>query len=179
MNALGTDTYVMDKSVAFRNWFNKTLKDMKISLNNQLKYYTIKFNDAHAVQLPTSVCIYIIYSIVAPHIVTTRVSKVTTKQRVVAFSNQSTYTPYCSELHSRAVIVKCRAIGIPQPTVDIFGNNTAGNLNITEVYRVIDEVQIRLRSIPFGDVVMLTCQASNVMMKTDIKISLHYSCTYV
>ena len=95
--------------------------------------------------------------------------------RLIVLSDQNSSTEYCSELQRRNISVACRAIGIPEPQVDIFVNG-----NIVEPFnRRENEVVIRLPPISFGEVVMFECQASTITTTSDITVNLSYTCTYV
>ena len=108
-----------------------------------------------------------------------KTDNVSPELRVVILPDHSTYTPYCAELQRRPVIITCKGVGIPELIVNIYGNNTFGNLSITEIYQVPDEIHIRIDPTSFRDVVMLHCQGSTTMMKVDIMVNLTYSCMYM
>ena len=66
----------------------------------------------------------------------------------------------------------CRAVGIPEPQVNILVNGTIVELfNETE-----NEVVIRLAPISFEEVVMFECQASTMTTTTSLAVNLSYTC---
>ena len=95
--------------------------------------------------------------------------------RLIVLSDQISSTEYCSELQSKNISVACRAVGIPEPHVDIFVN---GNI-IDPFDQTENEVVIRLAPILFGEVVMFECQASTMTTTTNIIVNLSYTCKYV
>ena len=95
--------------------------------------------------------------------------------RLIVLSDQNSSTEYCSELQSNNISVACRAVGVPEPRVDIFVNG-----NIIEPFQQREnEVVIRLAPISFGEVVMFECQASTMTTTTNITVNLSYTCKYV
>ena len=97
--------------------------------------------------------------------------------RLIMLPNQNSSTDYCSELQSKNVSVACRAVGIPEPQVNILVNG-----NIVEPFQQREnEVVIRLVPISYGEVVMFECQASTMTTTSIITVNLSYTCkcTYV
>ena len=106
---------------------------------------------------------------------TTSVIENSSGTRLLMLQNQSSSTDYCSELQRRNVSVTCRAVGIPEPQVDILVNGTIVEpFNGTE-----NEVVIRLAPTIFGEIVMFECQASTMTTTTSLAVNLSYTCTYV
>ena len=92
--------------------------------------------------------------------------------RLIVLSDQNSSTEYCSELQSKNISVACRAVGIPEPQVNIFVNG-----NIVEPFNQTEnEVVIRLVPISYGEVVMFECQASTMITTSNITVNLSYTC---
>ena len=92
--------------------------------------------------------------------------------RLIVLSDQNSSTEHCSELQSKSISVACRAVGIPEPQVNILMNG-----NIIEPFNGTEnEVVIRLAPISFGEVVMFECQASTMTTTTSIAVNLSYTC---
>ena len=95
--------------------------------------------------------------------------------RLIVLSDQNLSTEYCSELQSKTISIACRAVGIPEPQVNILVNG-----NIIEPFQQTEnEVVIRLAPISFGEVVMFECQASTMTTTTSVAVNLSYTCKYV
>ena len=86
--------------------------------------------------------------------------------------DQNSSTDYCSELQSRNISVACRAVGIPEPQVDILVNG----IIVEPFNRTGNEVVIRLAPISYGEAVMFECQASTMKATANIKVNLSYTC---
>ncbi len=92
--------------------------------------------------------------------------------RLIVLSDQNSSTEYCSELQGRNISVACRAVGIPEPQVDILVNG-----NIVEPFQQREnEVVIRIAPISFGEVAMFECQASTMTNTTKIILNVTYTC---
>ena len=92
--------------------------------------------------------------------------------RLIVLSDQNSPTEYCSEQRSKNISIACRAVGIPEPQVNILVNG-----NITEPFQQREnEVVIRLSPISFGEEVMFECQASTMTAKTNITVNLSHTC---
>ena len=103
---------------------------------------------------------------------TTSLTQSSDDTRLIIVSDQNSSTEYCSELQSKDISVACRAVGIPEPQVDIFVNG-----NIIEPFnRTENEVAIRLAPILYGEVVMFECLASTMTTNASIRINLTYTC---
>ena len=95
--------------------------------------------------------------------------------RLIVLSSQNSSTEYCSELQSKIISIACRAVGIPEPQVNILVNG-----NIIEPFQQREnEVVIRLAPISFEEVVMFECQASTMTTTTSLAVNLSYTCKYV
>lgn len=92
-------------------------------------------------------------------------------------NNQTTYSPYCSELVNRDILVSCRATGNPEPTIDIYIENYNGSqYQFTEVYQGNGELVVSLLPIRYGENVMIHCNASNIVSFVSISVNLTYTC---
>ena len=99
--------------------------------------------------------------------------------RLIDLSDQNSSTEFCSELQRRIISVACRAVGIPEPQVDIFVNgDIIEPFNRTE-FEVENEVVIRLAPISFEEVVMFECRASTMTTTTSLAVNLSYTCMSV
>ncbi|XP_065910963.1 uncharacterized protein [Dysidea avara] len=97
--------------------------------------------------------------------------------RFVVFSNDDTYTPFCSELQNRSLTVTCRVMGDPQPTIEIYGENELGNrLRFHGFFQIADERAIGLDPLKYGEFLKLHCQASNIVTSLTFSITLMYTC---
>ena len=86
--------------------------------------------------------------------------------------DQNSSTDYCSELQSKDISVACRAVGIPEPQVDILVNG----IIVEPFNQTGNEVVIRLAPISYGEVVTFECQASTMTTTTNIEVNLSYTC---
>ena len=127
-------------------------------------------------QIAYSVYVCMLSSTVSPIFVrsTDPIIESNNDNRLIVLSNQN-LSEYCSELQSRNISVVCRAVGIPEPQVNILMNGTIVEpFNGTE-----NEVVIRLVPISFGELVMFECQASTMTNTTSLAVNLSYTCKYV
>ena len=99
--------------------------------------------------------------------------------RYIMLPNQSTYFPYCSELLHREVLLSCRAIGDPEPTIDIYEVTFTGSLRrFHEPYRRNGEVVASLFPIQYGEDILIYCNASNIVSFVNVSINLTYTCKW-
>ena len=99
--------------------------------------------------------------------------------RHIMLPNQSTYSPYCSELLSRDVLVSCRAEGNPEPTIDIYHITILGTpRRFHEFYRGNGELVVSLLTIQYGEDILILCNASNIASFVYISINLTYTCKW-
>ena len=103
---------------------------------------------------------------------TTSVIESSNGTRLIVLPDQNSSTDYCSELQSKDISVACRAVGIPEPHVDILVNS----IIVEPFNRTGNEVVIRLAPISYGEVVMFECQASTMTTTANIKVNLSYTC---
>ena len=97
--------------------------------------------------------------------------------RFIVFSDDETYSPFCSELQNRSLTVTCRVMGNPQPTIEIHGENKYGNrLNFHSAFQGADEIAIGLYPLQYGESLTLHCQASNIVTSLTFSIGLTYTC---
>ena len=97
--------------------------------------------------------------------------------RHVVLPNQSTYSPYCSELLTSDVIVGCRAIGDPEPTIDIYREHDDGSQQrFYELYRGNGELVVSHSPIRYGQSIVFHCNASNIASFVSISVNLTYTC---
>ena len=101
--------------------------------------------------------------------------------RLVVLTNQSTYSPYCSELVvTREVFVSCRAIGDPEPMIDIYREHNDGSQQrYRELYRGNGELVVNHSPIRYGQSVLFHCNASNIASFVNISVNLTYTCKYL
>jgi len=93
---------------------------------------------------------------------------------LVVLPDWNSNTKYCPELQNRDISVTCRAVGIPEPQIDIFVNG-----NISEPFQQSEsENEVVIRSVPisYGEVVMFECQASTIENTSTITVNLKYTC---
>ena len=99
--------------------------------------------------------------------------------RYIMLPNQSTYFPYCSELVYREVLLSCRAIGDPEPMIDIYEKTSTGSRRqFHEAYRANGELVAGLLPIRYGENILIYCTASNIASFVSIHISLTYTCKW-
>ena len=95
--------------------------------------------------------------------------------RIVLLSDMNLSTEYCSDLQGRNISVACRAVGIPEPQVDVLVDG-----NVTEpVEQASNQVVIRLSPIPYGEAVIFECQASTDTTTLNITVNFTYTCKLV
>ena len=95
--------------------------------------------------------------------------------RIILLSDLNSITKYCSDLQSNNISVACRAVGIPEPQVDVLVNG-----NVTEPFeQASSEVVIRLSPIPYGEAVIFECQASTDTTTLNITVNFTYTCKLV
>ena len=100
--------------------------------------------------------------------------------RHVVLPNEGTYSPYCSELLTRGVFVSCRAIGDPEPTIDIYREHDDGSpQRFHELYRNNGELVISHTPIRYGESIVFHCNASNIASFVSISVNLTYTCKYI
>ena len=98
-----------------------------------------------------------------------------TNTRIVLLSDLNSSTEYCSDLQGKDIFVACRAIGIPEPHIDVLVNG-----NATEPFgQASSEVVIRLSPIPYGEVVIFECQTSTDTTVLNITVNFTYTCKLV
>ena len=99
--------------------------------------------------------------------------------RHIVLPNQSTYSPYCSELLTSDVIVGCRAIGDPEPTIDIYREHDDGSQQrFYELYRGNGELVVSHSPIRYGQSIVFHCNASNIASFVSISINWTYTCKW-
>lgn len=92
-------------------------------------------------------------------------------------TNQTTYSPYCSELINREILLSCRAKGDPEPTIDIYIENDNGSqYQLTEEYQRNGELVVSLLPMRYGDNAMIHCNISNIASFVSISVNLTYTC---
>ena len=95
--------------------------------------------------------------------------------RIILLSDLNSITKYCSDLQSNNISVACRAVGIPEPQIDVLVNG-----NVTEPFeQASSEVVIRLSPIPYGEAVIFECQASTDTTTLNITVNFTYTCKLV
>ena len=95
--------------------------------------------------------------------------------RIILLSDLNLSTEYCSDLQSNNISVACRAVGIPQPQIDVLVNG-----NVTEPFeQASNQVVIRLSPIPYGEAVIFECQASTDTTTLNITVNFTYTCKLV
>ena len=100
---------------------------------------------------------------------------ISTDTRIIFLSDLNSPTEYCSDLQSQDISVACRAVGIPEPQINVLVNG-----NITEPFeQASSEVVIRLPTIPYEEVVIFECQASTNTTTLSIIVNLTYTCKLV
>ena len=94
---------------------------------------------------------------------------------IILLSDLNLSTEYCSDLQGRDISVACRAVGIPEPQIDVLVNG-----NVTEPFeQASSEVAIRLSPIPYGEAVIFECQASTDTSTLNITVNFTYTCKLV
>ena len=92
--------------------------------------------------------------------------------RLIVLPEWNSSSGHCSELQDRDISVACRAVGIPEPQVNILVNG-----NISEPFvQTGNEVVIRSVPISYGEIVMFNCQASTMTETSNIIVNLTYTC---
>ena len=95
--------------------------------------------------------------------------------RLIVLPEWNSSSGHCSELQDRDISVACRAVGIPEPQVNILVNG-----NISEPFvQTGNEVVIRFAPIYNGEVVMFDCQASTMTSTSNIIVDLTYTCKHI
>ena len=98
-----------------------------------------------------------------------------TNTRIILLSDLSSSTEYCSDLQGKDISVVCRAVGIPEPHIDVLVNG-----NVTEPFgQASSEVVIRLSPIPYGEAVIFECQASTDTTMLNVTVNFTYTCKLV
>ena len=106
---------------------------------------------------------------------TNRIIKNSTNTRIILLSDLNSSTEHCSDLQGKDISVACRAVGIPEPQIDVLVNG-----NVTEPFgQASSEVVIRLSPIPYGEGVIFECQASTDTTTLNITINFTYTCKLV
>ena len=96
-----------------------------------------------------------------------------TNARIVLLSDLNSSTEYCSDLQGKDISVACRAVGIPEPQIDVLVNG-----NVTEPFeQASSEVVIRLSPIPYGEAVIFECQASTDTTTLNITSTVNFTYT--
>ena len=97
---------------------------------------------------------------------------ISTETRIIFLSDLNSSTEYCSDLQNKDISVACRAVGIPEPQVNVLVNG-----NITEPFeQASSEVVIRLPPVPYGETVIFECQASTNTTTLNVTVNLTYTC---
>ena len=98
--------------------------------------------------------------------------------RHVMLTNRNTYSPYCSELVGREVLVGCRAIGDPVPTIDLYREHGDNGVQqrFHEVHRGNGELVVSITPIKYGENAVFHCNATNIASFVSISIDLTYTC---
>ena len=124
--------------------------------------------------------IIILKTIAVPvFVTTTQLRRRDDLYRYIMLPNQSTYFPYCSELAYREVLLSCRAIGDPEPTIDIYEVTFTGSpRRFHEVYRRNGELVASLFPIQYGEDILIYCNASNIASFVNVSINLTYTCKW-
>ena len=95
--------------------------------------------------------------------------------RMIFLYDLNSTTEYCSDLQSQNISVACRAVGIPEPQVNVLVNG-----NIAEPFvQASNEVVIRLPPVPYGETIVFECQASTNTTTLNISVNLTYTCKLV
>ena len=95
--------------------------------------------------------------------------------RIIFLSDLNSSNEYCSDLQNKDISVACRAVGIPEPQVNVLVNGS-----ITEPFeQASSEIVIRLPTIPYEEVVIFECQASTNTTTLNIIVNLTYTCKLV
>ena len=95
--------------------------------------------------------------------------------RIVVLSDLNSSTEYCSDLQGKDISVACRAVGIPEPQINVLVNGY-----VTEPFeQASSEVVIRLSPIPYGEAVIFQCQASTDTATLNITVNFTYTCKLV
>ena len=124
-------------------------------------------------------CTYNFKTIAVPVFVTTTYLLEDDAFRYIMLPNQNTYSPYCSELLTRDVLVSCRAIGDPEPTIDIYREHDDGNQQrFYELYRNNGELVVSHSPIRYGENIVFHCNATNIASFVNITINLTYTCKW-
>ena len=93
--------------------------------------------------------------------------------RIISLSDSNSSTEYCSDLQGKDISVACRAVGIPEPQIDVLVNG-----NVTEPFgQASSEVVIRLSPIPYGEAVIFECQASTDTTTLNITSTVNFTYT--
>ena len=96
--------------------------------------------------------------------------------RLISLSDSNSFTEYCSDLQGKDISVACRAVGIPEPQINVLVNS-----NVTKPFeQASSEVVIRLSPIiPYGKAVIFECQASTDTTMLNITVNFTYTCKLV
>ena len=79
---------------------------------------------------------------------------ISTDTRIIFLSDLNSPTEYCSDLQSQDISVACRAVGIPEPQINVLVNG-----NITKPFeQASSEVVIRLPPVPYGETAILNAK---------------------
>ena len=98
-----------------------------------------------------------------------------TDTRIIFLSDWNPSNEHCSDLQRKKISVACRAVGIPEPEINVLVNG-----NITEPFeQASSKVVIRLPPIPYEEVVIFECQASTNTTTLSIIVNLTYTCKLV
>ena len=100
--------------------------------------------------------------------------------RHIRLPDQSTYSPYCSELVDREGLLGCRATGDPVPTIDIYREHDDGTLQrFDALYQGNGELVVSISPLSYGKTFMYHCIASNTASFVSISVNLTYTCKYI